>query len=459
MAIPAPNQAQPKRYQPSGVDNFARTMQLQQMQMDPLYRSMNSQAGIIQKYMADPESISDKDYETYIIPATEALNIDRQALADKSGDAASTLDNFGAFLGGGIDQMVWGVIPDKWYSSRRTKNAANYGQWFGLAVSAGLLKYGMVGSTGRAAKLLKSTKGAIKGQMAKPGAQVVAKKASALKAQVKGILNQSPQATRIMNSAKGKDFLNTVTKTTEKILRSKAMQYTMPGMMYRGGQRVAGQVSRLAGKGVPWAQKVKPYLEGGIAGETGNLARRAAKAAASGNTDDAMRILKEAVETGGVDVVGKVTAGMKGVQKTLVTDMLAKPGMKAAGADAREIITKILGFKRATASEVGKVQSWVRRLPKLVGDGLSPKELAKAAGLSKSKTKILEAVLDNKKTRNQFLKQIKAGVGDIGWKDYISGLAGPAGGVATGLTAAYAGSEYLRDRGPETSMFHKNYGQ
>lgn len=455
MAIPVPQWMAPAGYGDRGQQAMQNALAMQQMEMDPMYQSMNANSSAIEDYLKDPKSYSDEKYVSEIAPAIHALGLNKENIANRVGDDANALEKFGAFTAGAVDMIAMGLIPDKWYSSRRTQDAKNYGQWLGVAASIYLFKYGMIGGGARVKALTAASKGKGLGAMIK-GIMPGAKQTKAFTSQVKGHLNKSVIGQKIVSGSS--KTLSAISKGTETMLRSPAMKYTMPGMMYRGGQRVAGQISRLANKGVGWAQKAQPYLTKGIAGESGNLARRAAAKAAAGQVDDAMVLMKEAVQTGGVDVVAKATRGLKGVQKTMVQDLL-RGATKADKTNARNIITKIMKYKSATKREIALMESWVKKLPKMIQDGKSAKAIANASKLSKPKKIALETLLSNSTSRAEILKNIGSAAKDIGWKDYVSGLQGPGGWIGTGAAAGWIGKEAFQDRGPETNPFHKNYGQ
>ena len=439
MSVPVPQfmSAVPKG---AGRDNSLayqqQAMQLMALEQDPMFRQMNTAAAVIKKYADDPTSINDKDYVEYVKPAIGALGLNEKTVAKQVGDEAGDFRKFAAGLFGTLDSIALGFIPDNWYSSRRTQSAAQKGQWLGIGLSV------LLGGKGLLQGAFKASKGGT----------------SLFKKEIADKLATSPLTQGIMQSPNAKRLVDQVSKSSHKLLRSDAMKYTMPGLMYRGGQRVAGHVTRLANQGVGWAQKAKPFLKGGATAEAKELAAQAARIAGQGRTDDAIEMLRKATQTGGANVVQGVTKGMKGLQKDIVKEAIK--GVKPSGPDEALIANlakTLMGYKKVGGATVRNIDNWLKSLPKLLDEGKTPKQIVRALGLKGSKAKALEANLKDPDTRKQILDAIRGAGGEVkGW-DYIKGLAGPSGGIATGVAGGAVAMSLKPTRTKESNPFSKNY--
>ena len=116
-----------------------------------------------------------------------------------------------------------------------------------------------------------------------------------------------------------------------------------------------------------------------------------------------------------------------------------------------------MGYKKVGGATVRNIDNWLKSLPKLLDEGKTPKQIVRALGLKGSKAKALEANLKDPDTRKQILDAIRGAGGEVkGW-DYIKGLAGPSGGIATGVAGGAVAMSLKPTRTKESNPFSKNY--
>ena len=105
---------------------------------------MANMKGLVARANINPRSLT-KDELTLANQYAQELGLDISQA--KKRDVATTGEKWTAGIGGGLDALAFGIVPDKWYSSYRTEDAKNTGKMIGnvagmLIPGAGLLKAG-----------------------------------------------------------------------------------------------------------------------------------------------------------------------------------------------------------------------------------------------------------------------------------------------------------------------------
>ena len=121
---------------------------LEQMQM----AKMAQMQGLVARANANPRSLTNDEL---ILANQYANELGLDMSKAKERDVATTTEKWTARIGGGIDALAFGLIPDKWYSSYRTKDEMNQGKLIGNI--AGLLVPG-TGAIKGASALIKMAK-------------------------------------------------------------------------------------------------------------------------------------------------------------------------------------------------------------------------------------------------------------------------------------------------------------
>jgi len=106
--------------------------------------NMNNMRNLIIKAQNNPRSLSEQEL-ALAMQYGQQLGIDMSPAMRR--DKATALENIGAGVGGAIDSALFGIIPDNWYSSYRTKTAKNIGKLAGTAGSFFLPGFGILNAT------------------------------------------------------------------------------------------------------------------------------------------------------------------------------------------------------------------------------------------------------------------------------------------------------------------------
>lgn len=130
----------------------------------------NRVQGLINKYYRNPSN-----YNPRMVQTLERMAMQYGLMFKKVIEPATTLENVGAFAGGVLDSAAFGFIPDEWYSSEKTREAANAGRigGAGLQILGGIAAAPLTGgaSLGATARGVGSAISAAKG-LGKVGAAV-----------------------------------------------------------------------------------------------------------------------------------------------------------------------------------------------------------------------------------------------------------------------------------------------
>jgi len=148
---------------------------------------------LIQQANRDPRSLSDDELMLAYEYAQKLGGIDMSQA--KKRDKATAWENLRAFGMGAVDSMAFGLIPDHWYSSYRTKTAKNIGKGAGIATS--FLIPG--GSIGAAKGLLGKGVSAVG---TKEGGKLLMQGVKATKAGASTLVKSGKELNRIANQAK-----------------------------------------------------------------------------------------------------------------------------------------------------------------------------------------------------------------------------------------------------------------
>ena len=134
----------------------------QQIMADIQGSNMNNMRNLIIKAQNNPRSLSEQEL-ALAMQYGQQLGIDMSPAMKR--DKASTVENLGAGLMGGLDAMAFGLIPDDWYSSYRTKRAKNIGKTFGTVLSLALPGIGALKGSKQLIGMAKGLQGTVKGAM------------------------------------------------------------------------------------------------------------------------------------------------------------------------------------------------------------------------------------------------------------------------------------------------------
>jgi len=111
--------------------------------------------GLVARANANPRSLSQDELMLANQYANE-LGLDLSKA--KAKDVATTAEKWMAGIGGGIDSLAFGLVPDKWYSSYRTKDAEQLGKLVGNVAGMMIPGLGMIKAGKTVASLVKGAK-------------------------------------------------------------------------------------------------------------------------------------------------------------------------------------------------------------------------------------------------------------------------------------------------------------
>ena len=203
------------------------TQQGQQRNMiSPEQRQLMNERKRIKSYISSYER-NPQNWSKSMLDQLEMLTAQYQIPFQRTIPTASALRNAGAALGGVVDSAAFGLIPDKWYSSEATRQAANVGKIGGAAaqIAAATLAAPFTGgaSIGAAAKGLGSAVQAAKGikgaanvakQAAKLGATTIAKGGAGRLAS--GAIQTGKQTLAPYGAGQGWNWAKNVVKASER---------------------------------------------------------------------------------------------------------------------------------------------------------------------------------------------------------------------------------------------------
>lgn len=106
--------------------------------------NLNNMRNLIMKANNNPRSLSQQELQL-ALQYGQQLGVDMSPAMNR--DKASMLENVGAGIGGAIDSAMFGILPDNWYSSYRTKGAKNVGKVAGTVASFFIPGAGIINAT------------------------------------------------------------------------------------------------------------------------------------------------------------------------------------------------------------------------------------------------------------------------------------------------------------------------
>ncbi len=146
--------------------------------------NMNNMRNLIIKAQNDPRSLSQEEMQL-ALQYGQQLGIDMNPAISR--DKATAFENIGAGLMGGVDAMLFGLVPDDMYSSYRTKRAKNIGKTLGTVLSLAMPGIGALKGTKMLAKGAKSAIAGAKGVKLAKTAKIGTVKAFIPKSIPKGV--------------------------------------------------------------------------------------------------------------------------------------------------------------------------------------------------------------------------------------------------------------------------------
>ena len=146
----------------------------QNIMADIQAQNLNNMRNLIIRANNNPRSLSE-DELALAIQYGQQLGVDMSPSMKRN--KANMIENVGAGIGGAIDASLFGIIPDNWYSSYRTKTAKNVGKLTGTVGSFFIPGYGILNAT-KGAKGIAKTATALFGtgqRLAKVGTKLAGK--------------------------------------------------------------------------------------------------------------------------------------------------------------------------------------------------------------------------------------------------------------------------------------------
>lgn len=203
----------------------------QQIMSDIQGQNLNNMRNLIIKANNDPRSLT-KEQIQMALQFGQQLGIDMSPAMQK--DKASFIENVGAGVGGAIDSTLFGIIPDNWYSSYRTKGAKNVGKIAGTVGSFFIPGYGIFNAT-KGAKGIANTAKALfgaTGNVAKSMSGAKTAKEALSLAQVGGKELFNVGKTALMKSFEGMTKAQIAKEMAKIMIRSNQLIGTVPKALY-----------------------------------------------------------------------------------------------------------------------------------------------------------------------------------------------------------------------------------
>lgn len=353
-----------------------------------------------QDYFNNPRDYSNEDFEMLKkMGARSGIEMPVSAT-----DKATAMEHIGAGIVGVLDGFLWDLIPDDYYSSRRTELSRSIGMWTGILVPSVLA---IMGSMGLAAPAVVARLGTAGLKGAKQAAFKLGGKEG-----LRAIKTAESGASQFVNFAKNWSLPGLALRGTkraatgagqimsrfgptagvgEKILESKIGQATFK----KGAEKAMDKAARLAkkgdSKGVQEAlgelgEEYAPHMKGAVEGilKSGKVGGEAGE------------ILKRAVDKFGTSVYA--ADDLVNLGKSFL-------GYKKGGAATQKAAEKFMGSLREGLKNNKSIDEIVKVLPKA-----RQKELLKAWGNPESKAEILKLLAEN---TPEAASSIMTGVGNL----------------------------------------------
>ena len=411
-------------------------LQLQQVLTAQLMQSQEAQnlkfiTSKVSSYYNDPKSFDNEELNALQMQAAEfGVNID---LAKT--DRASAMENIGAATVGVLDGLLFDLIPDDLYSSRRTELARTIGNWAGIIVPAVVAT---VGSMGTASPVIAAT-------MAKMGLKGGAKKAA-------------------MKLGK-KEGLGAMRMSEKNIARvTKALSITPGGIIGRYVPQAAlgtGQALSKFGltKGVGEKILGSSLGKAGAKAQADDIVKEVSKLAKKGDTKGITERLadvgQEYAPYMGSAVDDLVKSGkVKGVAADVLKQATSKFGKTNFSKDALDDVAKgFMGYKKTGKAARGHAERVMESLREGLKNNKSIDDIVKEAKIPKSRADALKKMWKDPESRSEMLKELAKNTPetDSSLMGTIKNLAVPA--AVVGIEAGFTGSSEGMDEIDAASPF------
>tara|TARA_R100000655_G_scaffold45974_1_gene82777 strand:- start:16502 stop:17788 length:1287 start_codon:yes stop_codon:yes gene_type:complete len=410
---PRPSQRDPMAVQQMLTAQLMGDSQIQQMQL--LYKRLNA-------YYDNPRGYNNEQLEDLVkAGARHGIEVDLAAQ-----DKATAMENVGAAMVGSMDSLLFDLIPDDWYSSRRTATARAIGNWAGILIPVAIAT---VGTGGMAAPVLAAI-----GKTAMRGGKKAAMK---------------------MGAKEGGKALRAMEENGARIVRS-ALKWTPGGIIGQQMPRAAmgaGQLMSKFGPTAKWGDKLvdSQLAQRGLKEGAEGIIKKAQRFAKKGDTEGMLGVLDDVGQEyaphlpGAVERLAK-SGKIKGVTKDVLEEATQKFGKATIGADDLDDIAKgFLGYKKGGGPARKTAQSVMDNLKTGLKEGKSIDEIADAAAIPKRSKQALKKIWSDPNERANLLQKLAEGgvEAETSIMGALGSVAVPAG--IAGLEAGFMGSSEVMD--------------
>ncbi len=410
-------------------------MQMQQVLTAQLMQSQEAQSlkfftSQMSDYYDNPKSFSNEDMNALQKQASAyGVNIDLAAT-----DKATAMEHIGAATVGVLDGVLFDLIPDDLYSSRRTETARAIGNWAGIIVPAVITTIGTMGA----------------------GAPVV----GAALAKI-GLKGGAKKAAMKLGSKEGLNALRMSEKNLARV--SKALSVTPGGIVGRYvPQAVMGAGQALSKFGL--TKNVGEKILRSRLGKTGakeqakdiakKVSRFAKKGDTEGMTDALSKVGSEYAPYMGSAVDDLVKSGkVKGVAADVLKQATSKFGKTNFSKESLDGVAKgFMGYKKTSKVARGHAENVMEGLRKGLKNNKSIDDIVKEAKIPKSRGDAIKKMWSNPETRSDMLKELAKNTpeSDSTIMSALGNLAMPAGIAAleTGVMGSSEGMDEIDNASP-----------
>ena len=189
--------------------------------------NLNNMRNLIMKANNNPRSLSQDELQL-ALQYGQQLGVDMSPAMKR--DKATMLENIGAGIGGAIDSVMFGILPDNWYSSYRTKGAKNVGKVAGTVASFFIPGVGVINAT-KGAKGIANTAKALFGAGSRL-AKVAPKLGAAETAKIAGNQLYKAGASAFMKSFEGMTKSQIALEMAKLFVRTNQGLGSVPKVLY-----------------------------------------------------------------------------------------------------------------------------------------------------------------------------------------------------------------------------------
>jgi len=304
-------------------------------------------------------------------------------------DKATALENIGAGIVGALDSMLFDMIPDDYYSSRRTATARAIGNWAGILVpaviatvgSGGMAVPGVVAALGKTA--MKGTKAAALKLGGRKGVQALRSAEQGASRVISGLGGISPGA--IAGSMFG-----------ARAVRGAGQALSKFGPTAGVGERIVS--SSVGQKGAKQAAE--------------KVLNKASKFAKKGDAEG----LQDALAEVGDDIapfLGDATESLiksgkvKGVAADVLKQATSKFGATNFADDALDDIAKgFMGYKKGGKAARGHASKFMDSLREGLSKGDNIEDIIKASGIPKARGTAIRKMYKDPDQRAELLRKL-----------------------------------------------------